>query len=263
MAQEIETLAPDPDGHESNWMALPYNLKFKASKLYTIPPEDLTLQPIVRDLRREWKPHNENLASELSGHSTNIRFHRACSWLQQVEEMPQNAEADLLLTGQWIAFNALYGRWDERSAEPCGDRACWRGFLDRIRELDADKAIAAMLDDHKGLVLAILDDACIEGGFWRNALFDLARRTTRDRRQANSWYIEKRYGQILEETGGRVYYLRCQIMLGASTYGSRLNRDSLRRCSQFMANLLPGVLTVWLHDGAEEDWGPMCYPPST
>jgi len=225
--------------------------------------EGYLLQPSIRDLRREWKPHKERLASGRLDHPTNIRFHRACSWLQQVEGIQQDDEADLVLTGQWIALNALYGRWDERTAEPCADRACWRGFLDRVRELDTDKEVAVILNEHKRLVLAILDDAYIEGFFWRNPSSDLARRTTRDRRQASTWYIEKRYGQILEETVDRVYFLRCQIMHGASTYGSRLNRDSLRRCSQFMAHLLPALLTVWINHGADEDWGPMCYPPST
>jgi hypothetical protein len=28
-----------------------------------------------------------------------------------------------------------------------------------------------------------------------------------------------------------------------------------------MRLLLPAVLLVWIDHGADEDWGPMCYPP--
>ena len=28
-----------------------------------------------------------------------------------------------------------------------------------------------------------------------------------------------------------------------------------------MQRLLPALLLVWIDHGADEDWGPMCYPP--
>ena len=41
----------------------------------------------IRDLRRRWKPHKERLATVRSEHPTAIRFHRACSWLSEVEQL--------------------------------------------------------------------------------------------------------------------------------------------------------------------------------
>jgi hypothetical protein len=35
----------------------------------------------------------------------------------------------------------------------------------------------------------------------------------------------------------------------------------LRRCVIMMQRLLPAFLLAWIDYGADEDWGPMCYPP--
>ena len=65
----------------------------------------------VRDLRRLWKPHKERLGGQDAEHSTNVRFHRACSWLQRAEQIAGKDDLDLALLSQWIAFNSLYGQW--------------------------------------------------------------------------------------------------------------------------------------------------------
>ncbi len=59
----------------------------------------------------------------------------------------------------------------------------------------------------------------------------------------------------------RVYLARCQLVHGAATYGGKLNRTALRRCVMMMQRLLPAMLMVWIDHGADEDWGPLCYPP--
>ena len=46
-----------------------------------------------------------------------------------------------------------------------------------------------------------------------------------------------------------------------ATYGGKLNRTSLKHCVTMMQRLLPAMLLVWIDHGADEDWGPMCYPP--
>ena len=66
---------------------------------------------------------------------------------------------------------------------------------------------------------------------------------------------------VLDEILDRVYVMRCQLVHGAATYGGKLNRTSLKRCVMMMQRLLPALLLVWIDHGADEDWGPMCYPP--
>ena len=66
---------------------------------------------------------------------------------------------------------------------------------------------------------------------------------------------------VLDEILDRVYLMRCQLVHGAATYGGTLNRTSLKWCVMMMQRLLPAMLLVWIDHGADEDWGPMCYPP--
>jgi len=214
----------------------------------------------VRDLRRRWKPVKERLFTQRQDHPTIIRFHRACSWMQHAQGMAAD-DLDTKLTCQWIAFNALYGQWDARLAEPMPDRACWRLFCNQILSLDKDQLIAGLLEEHKTLVLKILDDAYLASFFWRDPSITRAQQTTRKRRDASMQYVEKRWGVILECVLENVYFLRCQLIHGAATYQSDLNRTSLKHCSIFMNHFLPAVLTIWTDHGADHDWGVMCYPP--
>lgn len=120
----------------------------------------------VRDLRRRWKPHKERLLQSDPQHPTPVRFHRACSCLQRVEQVDCVEDADFCLLGQCIAFNALYGQWDEESREPLQDGKCWRAFLDRILTLDSDGRIRGVLAKHKRLAMTIFEDEYLSRFFW-------------------------------------------------------------------------------------------------
>jgi hypothetical protein len=181
----------------------------------------------VHDLRRRWKPNKTRLSAGTDGHPTVIRFHRATTWLQRVEQIEPGEDQDVALTCQWIAFNALYGQWDERAREPKPDRQSWRTFMDRVLALDEGKHLEAVLTEHKRLVMSILDDSYLGDYFWKDPSTAKAMQTTRDKRQAATWYLEKRWPLVLEALLERVYFLRCQVVHGASSHGSRLNRTSL------------------------------------
>ena len=215
----------------------------------------------VHELRSAWKPKKEQLHAKQKSHPTPIRFHRVCSWLQRVEDLGPETDLDLSLTFQWIAFNALYGQWDDRLREPAPDGQAWKKFLDRILALDADAQVGSMLTEHRQLVMAILDDNYLGDYFWRDPSTHLANKTSKDRRNAATWYLEERWPLILENLVDRIYLLRCQLVHGAATHGSQLNRKSLGRCVTMLGHLLPALLTVWIDHGSDENWGPMCYPP--
>ncbi len=224
---------------------------------------DATPNSSVHDLRSRWKPHKERLngLADDGSHPTNIRVHRACSWLQRVELIEPGADDDLALMSQWVAFNALYGRWDPDEREPLGDRACYRDFLDRVLRLDQDGRLAEVLNDHKPLVMSILEDEYLSGFFWKDPTPKNAGKSKKAMYDARGWYVEGRWVMILDRLMERVYLLRCQLVHGASTHGGKLNRDPLRRCVAMMGHLLPAVITVLTDHGADEDWGEMCYPP--
>ena len=215
----------------------------------------------VHELRSAWKPKKEQLHEKQKSHPTPIRFHRACSWLQCVEDLGPETDLDLSLTFQWIAFNALYGQWDDRLREPAPDGQAWKKFLDRVLALDADDRVGSMLAEHRPLVMAILDDNYLGDYFWRDPSTQRANKTSKDRRNAATWYLEERWSLILENLVDRIYLLRCQLVHGAATHGSNLNRKSLGRCVTMLGHLLPALLMVWIEHGSDEEWGPMCYPP--
>lgn len=215
----------------------------------------------VRDLRRRWKPVKERLNSERDNHPTLVRFHRACSWLDRVEQMGEDVEYDLALLLQWVAFNALYGQWDEAIREPLRDRECWRVFADRILDLDSEGRVRELLLQHKPLVLSLLEDEYLSKFFWESPCRERAGKVRNKKYKAQSWFVEGRWKLIVEQCLERIYLMRCQLGHGAATFGGTLNRNSLRRCSTMMNHLVRTMLLVFIDHGADEDWGIMCYPP--
>ncbi len=222
---------------------------------------ETSLALTIRELRRRWKPHKERLAAQGGEQPTAVRFHRACSWIARAGAIPEGEDADLALICLWIAFNALYGQWDSQKREPKTDRESWRAFIDRVLRIDREGRIAAMLEEHKRLVLALFDDQYVSAYFWQEPSPERGKRARYSKFNAHSWYVERRWTQILEEALARVYVMRCQLVHGAATYGGRLNRTSLKHCVMLMERLLPSLLLVWIDHGADEDWGLMCYPP--
>jgi hypothetical protein len=168
--------------------------------------------PTVRDLRRRWKPHKERLNTINGEHATNVRFHRACSWLQRAEQVEDKSDLDFALLTQWIAFNALYGQWDEGPKEPLPDQMCWRVFLDRMLELDADGMLTDVLMDNKPLVMSILDDEYLSRYFWQEPGDERARKAKKVKFDARTWYLDCNITLILDRLIERIYLLRCQLV---------------------------------------------------
>ena len=217
--------------------------------------------PTTHLLRRRWKPAKERLHAEQQDHPTAIRIHRVFSWLQRVEQLEDGADLDIALLCRWIAFNALYGKWDEKAGEPMADRDCLRMLLDRLLNLDAEARIPSVLNEHKKLVMSILDDEYLSRFFWEDPSPKRAGQSKKAKFDARTWYIEERWVMVLSRLLERIYFLRCQLVHGAATHGGKLNRTSLRRCNRMLECLLPSFMLVVIDHGADEDWGRMCYPP--
>lgn len=215
----------------------------------------------VRDLRRQWKPHKERLNGGGESHPTPIRFHRACSWLQRAEQIAALDDLDLTALTQWIAFNALYGQWDAAAQSPVGDLVSWKRFLDRMLQLDERGIIAETLQENRTRIMAIFEDEFLSQYFWKDPTDQRASRSKKTMYEARTWFVMKKWAMILERVVERIYFLRCQLVHGAATHNSQLNRTAIRHCTEMMDRLLRAFLLVWIHNGADEDWGTMCYPP--
>ena len=217
----------------------------------------------VRDLRSRWKPTKEKLRGKPSHEPIMIRIHRAFSWLQRVEDVQDTDVFDTRLIFQWIELNSLYGLWDEEMREPVRESVSLRTFLDRIVELDADARISGVLNEHRKLVMTIFEDGYLTKFFWEKPSIDRVRKAQKTKFSARTWYLQGQHGLILDRLMERIYFLRCQLVHGGATSGSRLNRTAVRRCSTMIGHLLPAIMLVLIDHGWNEDWSPLCYPPLT
>ena len=64
---------------------------------------------------------------------------------------------------------------------------------------------------------------------------------------------------VLSVVLARIYTLRNQVLHGGATWGSSVNREQLRDCTNFMAKLVPLVVEVMM-DHPDTVWGDACYP---
>lgn len=215
----------------------------------------------VRELRRRWKPVKESIAESADHEPLRIRVHRCFSWLQHVEAMPDDGPLDGQLIFRWIALNSLYGTWDAENREPIGDRKTLSPFLERLLHLDADQYIANELEHQRDRIMQIFSDEHIVHSYWKEPTPERAIKSRRATFDARTWYHEQRYGGILHRLVERVYLLRCQLVHGAATHGSNLNRDAIARCNEFLGGMVPAMLLVIIDHGRDKDWGTLCYPP--
>lgn len=239
--------------------------------------------PTVISIRSRWKPTKERLVQEGAHEGVRIRIHRACSWMQRVEQL-ERAEAnarervaeaadadraahrlesshDEQLILRWIAFNSLYGRWDADKSYPQPDFESVRDFVTQLLALDHDERIGAVLDSERDLVMSIIEDGYVDKYFWKDPGEDALRKAGRAIFKTQGWYVEGRLSMILTQVLQRIYLLRCQLVHGAASRNGKLNRDSVQRCSTLLGHLLPAFLLVIIDHGWAEDWGPLCYPP--
>ena len=222
---------------------------------------------MVHALSRHWKPTKTGPASTPEHEDVRIRVHRCLSWMQRVEELAAGDEEgdalDSAIIFQWVALNGLYGRWDPVQRFPVEDRVSLRAFLDRVVAADADGRVKHVLDEHRRLVSSLLEDEYLSKYFWEDPTDLRARQSKKAMFDARTWYVEGRYRLILERVLERVYLARCQLVHGAATHGSTLNRTALKRCSMMMGHLLPAMLLVIMdHVWDTRDWGDLCYPPT-
>jgi hypothetical protein len=219
--------------------------------------------PSVRDLRRAWKPLKEGPASDDAHEPIRVRLHRCFSWLQAAESLEHDDEhADLRLINQWIALNSLYGRWDGERGEPRPDFETLMAFVERLLAADHDGILHELVVRKRKLIEAIYKDEYVSKFFWSAPSLQRAKQSQKAYYDARTWYLEGNDRMILDRLLERIYFVRCQLVHGAATWGGKLNRKSLRRCTEMLQLLMPAFARVITDHAWEGDWGDLCYPPS-
>lgn len=217
----------------------------------------------VRDLRRRWKPIKEGPAAAEEHEPIRIRLHRCCSWLQYLEQLDEaGVDADeIRLIYGWIALNSLYGTWNAERREPISDGLSIGEFQSRLLKADRDGRLRTLLIEQKPLVTEIVGDEFLSRHYWQDPGESEVRRAQGKARQLSSLYVDGCYTVILDMVLRRVYLARCQIVHGAATHGSKLNRLAVHRCAAFLGLFLTASLLVIIDHAWDQDWGDLCYPP--
>jgi hypothetical protein len=189
-----------------------------------------------------------------------IRVHRCLSWLDRAVEFPE-AELEARFLFLWIALNSLYSRWDAGKNAPDGDSAARSAFLDRICRMDAGR-VAVVLHGNHGLLKRVLGDPYLSQIFWRNPDDPKSKgRATEDVHRLDCHLKRREYATVLKQALDRVFVLRGQIVHGASTRGSRLNRAGLKYGTQLLGHVVPAIVHIVIERCCGDDWSELCYPP--
>ncbi|GIW97160.1 MAG: hypothetical protein KatS3mg111_0493 [Pirellulaceae bacterium] len=218
----------------------------------------------VRDLRRRWKPTKERLVRvQRNGveHPLPIRIHRALSWLEAAENDAAPMRLDQRLVSLWISVNALYGRWDAQRCEPLADGVALRQFLDKVSKLDRDQVLMRLLNHCRPDVERLMADKFLNNRLWSRAVERLDEREDSRVMQVRQWYTDGAWKAVLRAVMDRIYFVRCQLVHGAATHRSKLNREAVSRSTALLDPLVRTFVLVVVDHGLTTDWGDLCYPP--
>lgn len=189
-----------------------------------------------------------------------VRVHRSLSWMKRAEELPEEL-VDVQFVLYWIALNALYGKWDNYRNAPAADDDSRKRFVQKLIELDFHR-IGQLLGEIKPLLKPVLGNHFLARGFWANPDGPRAAHEGRqDQFHLDGNLKQQSYERVLSQIFDRLYVLRCQIMHGAATSGSALNRKTLRECSCLLQQLVPAIITIVMERACNDDWPDLCYPP--
>lgn len=196
-----------------------------------------------------------------------IRTHRAISWYRRAMEVSAHGdesrdlvEARLLFL--WISLNALFGRWSAEERRPFPEGPAMALFFDEVMRMDRSDTLMDCVGQSLPAVKRLLANPYLHYDFWINP-FDAS---LADRMVKSEGYLKlplsrDRASSILREALDRIYLLRSQIVHGASTSGSKLNRQSLSDSLRLLQRLVPAVINIVIEAGSDREWPPLCYPP--
>jgi hypothetical protein len=179
------------------------------------------------------------------------RIKRARSWVDRARALEsekiqddESANSQELLIMYWIAFNAMYGRMNERDhgryLRPGDDDARW--FLRRICDLDAgvDSIRSALTElsreTHELLKSVYLSETYWREGYSSNVRRDLQEKTTEVEKALDAGDVHPYVTALL---WGRIRMLRNQIFHGCSTNHDSLNKDALKPALRVLSVLIP------------------------
>ncbi len=202
--------------------------------------------------RAERDTHPESIA---------LRTHRALSWLERSEQCDDDDGRFIFL---WIAFNAAYAN-DLDEAGRFTESEVFRNFVERLVDLDSDGALYNLLwQEFSDSVRVLLANQFVFAPFWafqggRISQADWERDFERSNAAANRALARRDTAMLLQIVFGRLYVLRNQLVHGAATWMSSVNRDQVRDGANILGKLVPLAIRILL-DNPQAIWGDARYP---
>ena len=211
------------------------------------------------DIQNQWQ---ERVKNQTIGESFRVRLHRSLSWAQQMETHQEEDRVDEAFLCSWIALNALFARWDDDLQQCLPERQSMQRLIDQCLILDQDRILLKCLQDLHWHIEQLLSNKYLDTRFWRELDQDKNEHQADDFSKRYEFFLRKGQGVLLSQTLLKVYLMRNQLMHGAATYNSDMNRHTLLLCSHIVDQLLRRFLFL-LTDGYKPsiDLGGLPYPP--
>jgi hypothetical protein len=202
--------------------------------------------------RAERENHPESIA---------LRIHRALSWLDRAEQCEDNDARFIFL---WIAFNAAYAN-DLGELGHMAEQKVFTHFLQRLVDLDPEKALYDVVwKEFTSSIRVLLDNPYVYGPFWEFQRGKLTEeqwtaKFAKAKVAANRSLAKQDTVKVLSIVFSRLYVLRNQMVHGASTWNSSVNREQLRDSANILGKIVPQVIKILL-DHPNELWGDAMFP---
>lgn len=205
----------------------------------------------------------ERQRAEREGHPENIalRIHRALSWLDRAEQCEDEDARFIFL---WISFNAAYAN-DLGELGHMSEQRVFQHFIQRLVDLDADHALYELVwTEFTSSIRLLLDNEYVFAPFWEFQRGNLTEEQwtssfAKAKSAANRALGAQDTVKVLSIVFSRLYILRNQIVHGAATWNSQVNREQLRDSANILGKVVPQVIKILL-DHPNVLWGDAMYP---
>lgn len=190
---------------------------------------------------------------------TNIRIHRALSWLEAAE---QAHSIDLAFISSWIGFNALYSS-SEIDSPKQESKKIWN-FIRELSNLDHGNLLWSLLCfENAVLAKRIVANELLFINFW-NSMHNYEDSWEDSffcsNQEIQSFLEDKNTARYVSAIMQRIYLLRNQLIHGGATHQGRMNRVQVEDCKTLVMKLLPCMISIMMKY-PKKNWGELCYPP--
>ena len=204
------------------------------------------------------------LASEF-GNNVWLRIYRAVSWVARAESesAKEPADSDTAFIFLWIAFNAAYAV-DDPYADPVSTPLRFKAFIQKAADADKRGAIRNYVFSNEEMIDAIVDNRYLFNPFWeyQNEIpgsEDWQSRLAAESRNVRRYFREGATVDILATLFPRLYVLRNQLVHGAATWNSVVNRVQVENAAGIMGFMVPVFIDLMM-DNPEAFSGRPYYP---